>query len=779
MNIDWTTFHFEFLEFCKEIYSYEDFENKMLLLNTKNKGIYFEYLCKLYFELNFVTKNKYPEFYMYNELTIHQKVNEYFLPMNDKGIDCIAIDKAKNIYTIQVKYRTKKNKKISFSEIATFIGLSYGTKINIYKGIFFTNCIDVCDELKNDKYILILHNTLMINCNKLFWNNVKEFILKKQLTKYEIKKPLRHQENILTIVKKYYETNKYGRLYSPCGTGKTFMCYWLNAKILKNNKIFIVVPSLYLLSQTYECWMKEQQYETLKYHFILIGSDVYNKNTLLSEFNATTDEKIIKSELVKYDKIVVILTYQSSDILIKICKKNNYKFDFGNYDEVHKTVGVCDKLFTKLIKSNIDHKRLCLTATEKIYDGNDEFVLSMDNTNIYGNLIYNYSLKKAIDDDVLVDYRIVAPYIDANKYNKKYVDAFEDTYIKYDIKLNIMLLGKIIVTTINEYNIKHLLIFSNTNKKAEQIAKFIYIYSELINAKINIQYISGHDNMNKRKYMIDTFINSECAVICSSKIFGEGVDIDICDAICFTDNKQSIIDIVQYIGRCLRKCDKLPNKISYIIIPTIIDTENFFETKQKSYSLIRSVLKTLGTTDDTVTEKINIYECDLNNEKKHGNFKAINEVVKYKESFVEHIYTQIFNRRGEIIDIRRNKLIEKNNKRFNKNKKLIITKNKCVKYLKKHKLTEPYNIFNWIKYSCSSKLFEILKQKYYSSFNDFCCSCIKNNINDIETYKLNLHKDEKLPPYKFINNGFYYDIMPKLNLATLNINDVSIDDIDF
>ena len=73
----------------------------------------------------------------------------------------------------------------------------------------------------------------------------------------------------------------------------------------------------------------------------------------------------------------------------------------------------------------------------------------------------------------------------------------------------------------------------------------------------------------------------------------------------------------------------------------------------------------------------------------------------------------------------------------------------------------------------------MLRQKYYTSFNDFCYSCIKNNINNIGTYKLNLHKDEKLPPYKFINNGFYYDIMPKLNLTTLNINDVSIDDIDF
>lgn len=769
MNINWNIFKGRFLDFCNDIYNYEDFEEKMNKLDIINKGIFFEYFCKLYFKLNLIMKHKYKKIYMYNELTPQEKINKY-MPSNDKGIDCIAIDNTKKIYAIQVKYRTKKYKKIPFGEIATFIGLSYGTKINIYKCIFFTNCIDVCDELKNDKYILILYNSLVTNCNAIFWKNVKEYITTQEITKYKIKQPLKHQENILSIMKKYYDTNNYGRLYSPCGTGKTFLCYWFNTEILKNNKIFIVVPSLYLLSQTYECWMKEQQYEKIKYHFILIGSNIYNNNELLSEFDTTTKKDIIEKELLEYKKVVVILTYQSSDILIKICKKHNYKFDFGNYDEVHKTVGFCDKLFTKLIKSNIDNKRLCLTATEKIYIGNDDLVLSMDNKDIYGNLIYNYSLKNAIDDDVLVDYRIVAPYINSYLCDEKY------KYEYCDIKLNISLIGKMIINTINEYNVKHLLIFSNTNKKAEEISEFLDLYSKAIDKKINVQFISGNDNMRKRKHMIDRFIKSDCGIICSAKIFGEGVDIDICDAICFVDNKQSVVDIIQYIGRCLRKCEKLPNKIAHIIIPTIIDSKNFFESKHSQFKLIRSVLKTLGITDKHVTEKVNIYECDILHEKNNLNIKKIsNKITTNNDMIMEKIYTQLFSKTGEIIDIRKNKLIFKNDKRYNKNKKLLITKNKCVKYLKKYGFDEPENIFNWIEYACSSKLFNLLKLKYYTTFDEFKNACVKYNINSIKSYKLNYNKDIKLPPYKFINNGFYYDIIPKLNLSLFD----NIDDTDF
>ena len=89
----------------------------------------------------------------------------------------------------------------------------------------------------------------------------------------------------------------------------------------------------------------------------------------------------------------------------------------------------------------------------------------MDNEKIYGKEICKYSIRQAIEDNVLVDYNIIAPFI--NMYNKdaKY-HMFKVLGKNYDI--NIILTSLLIITSLKQYNFKHLLIFSNTNEKAKK-----------------------------------------------------------------------------------------------------------------------------------------------------------------------------------------------------------------------------------------------------------------------------------------------------------------------
>ena len=235
-------------------------------------------------------------------------------------------------------------------------------------------------------------------------------------------------------MKEYYENNDYGRLYLPCGSGKSFIGYWNAIKILKCNKIFVVVPSLFLLSQVYELWATEIAYDSENnYHFILIGSDMENKD-ILCEYKPTTNIDTITHELNTNKIVVVLTTYQSSKLLINACKKIEYSFDLGIYDEAHRTVGEQDKCFTNLLTSNIEKKRLFMTATEKIYNHDKskiksivekEKVLSMDNEKIYGKVIIKYSLREAIEDNVLCDYRIIASTI-----NKKQFECLVNCFIK-------------------------------------------------------------------------------------------------------------------------------------------------------------------------------------------------------------------------------------------------------------------------------------------------------------------------------------------------------------
>ena len=366
---------------------------------------------------------------------------------------------------------------------------------------------------------------------------------------------------------------------------------------------------IYLLSETYEVWAK-QLYNT-PFKYLLIGSDIDRKTELECEYKITTNQDEIDEQLRQNDEfLLVITTYQSSERLKESCRKLKYVFDIGIYDEAHRTSGKCDKIFTNMLSyKKASKKRLFMTATEKIYgykiskSTNEENykIFSMDNEYDYGKVICNYSTREAINDRQLVDYKVVAPFITSHRYDEL---LDKNGYVKIggmyrDIR--IVALSLMIINTIRELNIKHMLIFSNKNEKAKKINDTIKTLLENDEMYIDCRYLNGTDSMNKRKYEVRQFEKSECGIISSARIFGEGVNIPICDSVCFADNKSSTVDIIQYVGRCLRKYEAIPNKISHIIVPFIMDKddrENFFDSKNKSFRKLRKILKSLGTTDE-------------------------------------------------------------------------------------------------------------------------------------------------------------------------------------
>jgi predicted helicase len=82
---------------------------------------------------------------------------------------------------------------------------------------------------------------------------------------------------------------------------------------------------------------------------------------------------------------IVFTTYQSSDNLAAAARQAHKRFDLAILDEAHKTVGARSKQFAILLlnkKIKIRH-RLFMTATERIFRGSSDDVLSMDNERDY------------------------------------------------------------------------------------------------------------------------------------------------------------------------------------------------------------------------------------------------------------------------------------------------------------------------------------------------------------------------------------------------------------
>ena len=84
-----------------------------------------------------------------------------------------------------------------------------------------------------------------------------------------------------------------------------------------------------------------------------------------------------------------------------------FNFDLGIMDESHKTVGTQGKLFSQLLfDENVSiKKRIFMTATERRYKGKSDSLLSMDDSDVYGDTFTQLSFKEAIQQKILSDYK--------------------------------------------------------------------------------------------------------------------------------------------------------------------------------------------------------------------------------------------------------------------------------------------------------------------------------------------------------------------------------------
>ena len=170
-----------------------------------------------------------------------------------------------------------------------------------------------------------------------------------------------------------------------CGGGKTIISYWatrLIRPLVKNkmNLSIVVVPSLYLIKQTLDEYIQQQNVRREDFNYLCVCSDKKIAGNTEADLSvrdipfATTDEKLIRQFATKeYNNKglrVIFTTYQSGKNLAKALK--GITVDFAIYDEAHKAVGDSDKTFAHLVldKNFKSQYKWFITATPKEYSEN-------------------------------------------------------------------------------------------------------------------------------------------------------------------------------------------------------------------------------------------------------------------------------------------------------------------------------------------------------------------------------------------------------------------------
>jgi len=410
-------------------------------------------------------------------------------------------------------------------------------------------------------------------------------------------KPNPQQEYILKIIQKFFEQNNIGKLIWACGLGKALLSI-LIIKLMNYKSIIIGVPGKNLQNQ-----MKNEILKLFpnKSNILFVGGDE-NDN-----IKSTTDKNKILMFMscnITNEPKFIISTYHSCNLLID----DNINVDLKIGDEAHHLVGIEteeNKGFRSFHKIN-SKKTLFMTATEKIIETkSNKTVYSMEDKNVFGELLDNKSVHWAIENKKITDYNIFVV-----KNTEMEVDFIITSLGLNNVNRDIFISCYMSLKSFEKYtDLTHILLYANTIDDANLCKKYI---DELLMLNIvplvreNFYNNSLHSGDSKNlDNEVHKFKNSAYGIISSVYIFGEGFDLPKLNGVCIVGNMKSEIRIVQSVLRPNRLEFGNPNKIAYVIIP-YIDSDDW-RLEKESYEKVRIIISNMRNVDETIEQKISVF----------------------------------------------------------------------------------------------------------------------------------------------------------------------------
>ena len=125
-----------------------------------------------------------------------------------------------------------------------------------------------------------------------------------------------------------------------------------------------------------------------------------------------------------------------------------------------------------------------------------------------------------------------------------------------------------------------------------------------------LRHVDGTMNALVRKNALDWLKAElgpgECRILSNARCLAEGIDVPALDAVVFFDTRESIVDIVQAVGRVMRKAEG--KQYGYIILPVCIPSEqvkdyNRYIDSDPQFKGIWKVIKALRAHDESLVDE--------------------------------------------------------------------------------------------------------------------------------------------------------------------------------
>ncbi len=626
----------------------------------RERGTLFEKLVLAYLKHEPTYKALYQNVWLLSDVP-----DDYGISKKDTGVDLVAEQKNGDLVAIQVKFYTHKVGKDSINSFVAELGKSYYQHGLIVSTVdeWNSNARETIEQ--NEKGIEIIGLSDLRN-SQIDWS---QFNFERP-EKVTIKKPKQLRDYQQTAKEKalnHFKEHDRGQLIMAPGTGKTFTSLKIAEALAKAQstpfKVLYLVPSIQLLTQTLRGWNNDTEL-TMTSMAVTSDRDASRGTDGNEDIKAadigypatTSSQKILQNwrdfeEGQPTDMVVIFSTYQSIDVIGDAQKKGLPEFDFIISDEAHRTTGAHEStkeasIFAKVHSNhNVQGlKRMYQTATPKIFgesakrNAKEKSILlaSMDDESKYGAVFFRMGFGQAVSHGILTDYKVMVLAVDEAAIQKDMQRTLADP----ENGLNIDDVGRIVgiwngMMRRNGYKnpvknspydgapLERAIAFTRTIEESKKVSdKFEEVVNDYIgnavdeqSVHLSMRHADGKMNALQKGEILDWLANpnkpaDEARIVSNVRFLTEGIDIPTLDAVIFLSPKKSQVDIVQAVGRIMRKAEG--KDYGYIILPIVIPADETPETildNNKNYETVWQVINALRSVDErfeAMIDKLNM-----------------------------------------------------------------------------------------------------------------------------------------------------------------------------
>lgn len=427
-----------------------------------------------------------------------------------------------------------------------------------------------------------------------------------------------------------------GQLRAACGTGKTKMSLWAAERLVPHGGVVVIaVPTIGLVAQTLTVWAEQNRV----HRALAVCGD-----TSVLEHNTSTDGP--RDELGDLDDItepvttdpdmvdawlrtpcvtavrLIVVTHASCHVVGEGLQKAGHLADLLIVDEAHRSAGVVDKHTALVHDDDVlpAQRRLYMTATPRIARSSsdrDIAAYSMDDEHVYGPVLFNYPFSEAIADGWLDDYQVAvigvthAEALTVLRHAENHPSPNTGRRVP---TLHAAMVQAAVARAAAQFGLRRVIAFCpRVNDAKHFAATFPQTLKSLPEparptSSLTAAHIDGTMNHHQRRTVLELLQQPPAqgwTVVANAKCLSEGIDVPAVDGIAFTAPKKSPTDIVQAVGRALRR-DPDGTGIATIIVPILLaddaaHTDGGFEAgfDAGAYEVLWEVVSALRAHDDT------------------------------------------------------------------------------------------------------------------------------------------------------------------------------------